>query len=74
MVSCLRVSDVVDSTVAIVGNTFGEVVGLHISGSASKPFPVNLVKIVRLQNESGNDSSARCCLQNCSYSSEEDII
>jgi hypothetical protein len=42
----LRVSDVVHSSVAIVGNTPGEVVGLHCGGDTSKPFPVNLVKTV----------------------------
>jgi hypothetical protein len=72
--SCLRASDVVNSTIAIVGNTSGEVVGLHVSGDTSKPLPINLVKIVRLQDERGNNSSARCCFKNCGYSSEKDII
>ena len=74
MESCLRVSDIVNASVAIVGNTPVEKVGLHVGGGASDPFPVNFVETVRLQDECRDDSYARGRLDNGGHRSEKYII
>jgi len=70
----LRIGDVVDSSVPVVGNTPGEIVALHCGSDTSKPFPINFVKTVRLQDECGHNSCARGCLHNSGYFAEEYII
>lgn len=55
---------VVSTTVVGRGISLSEVITLHLSLVASNPLPVNLVKIVGLQHETGDDTSARCGFNN----------
>jgi hypothetical protein len=56
------------STVGIANDTFAEVICLHLACRASevvsRPFPIDLVKIVGHHNRSSNDTDTRSDLSN----------
>lgn len=64
---------VVEGSVVCAGVALSEVVGLDRSGSSSKPFPINLIQVIRLHHETADDTGARCCLGDNSDFSEKDV-
>ena len=65
---------VVDSSVVGGGVTLGEVVGLDTSIITTSPFPVNLVEIVRLKNNTGDDTSTLGSLNDDIKSAEHEVV
>jgi len=55
------------------GVTLSEVVGFNLSGISSKPFPINLVKIIGLHHETADNTGTVGCLHLNSDFSEEDV-
>lgn len=49
---------VVNGSVKGGGVTLSEVVGFNLSSISSKPFPVNLIKIVTLEDETADNTSS----------------
>jgi len=61
---------------SVVGGSvaLSEKVGLDLDGVSSKPFPINLIQIVRLHHETADNSGATGCLQNHADFAKEDVI
>jgi hypothetical protein len=66
---CMSCSSVEGRSISL-----GEVIGLDVSGGPSEPFPVDLIEIVRLQDEGRDDTSARGSLERSSHCSEEKVL
>lgn len=63
----------IDGTVIGCGVSLAEVVRLNLGGVTSKPLPVNLIKVIRLHDETADNASAVCCLHDNSDLSEENV-
>jgi hypothetical protein len=71
----LGVADgVVGTTVIGGGISLAEVVGLDLGGITTEPLPVNLVKIVGLEDEAGNNTLTSAGLQGDVNLAEEDPL
>jgi len=64
---------VVDGSVVGSGVTLSEVVGFNLSAVSSKPFPVNLIQIIRFHHETANNTGTRGCLHSNTDFSEKDV-
>jgi len=72
--SGLRACDiVVNGSVVGGGVTLSKVVRLDRSSVSSQPFPIDLIKIIRLHDETADNASAGRCLRANGDFSEEDI-
>ena len=69
------ISDIlVDSSVVGRGVALSEEVALHRCILRTQPFPINLVEVIRFQNETADDTLSRGCLRDHFNHSEEDIF
>lgn len=64
----------VNSTVVSCCISLPKVVGLYSRRVSTKPFPVDLIKIVRLHHETANDTSTVGCLRYNLDVTEEDVV
>jgi len=73
--STLRVRyRMVDSTVIGCCVSLSEVVGLYSRRVSTKPFPVDLIKIIRLHHKTADDTSTVGCLRYDLDITEEDVV
>jgi hypothetical protein len=64
---------VVHAAIVCGGVALAEVVGLDLGGVAAEPLPIDLVEIVGLEDEGGDDALAVRGLQDNLDTTEEDV-